>query len=166
MRTLQLYDPQRRGTWLEQLMPGEYPVFLRDGKTWAERNADGKPLRPGEASVCLLFPGLEEAKRFCEQKVAELPHLRCDIYDNQGLSKPPLCSYGEKDWNPKPKTLLLLSGGCISVSIPLFCWDWSRRGELILPSILGINLVAAGLRFLFWGLGARDDRRERIKRTP
>jgi hypothetical protein len=165
MRVIKLYDPERRGSWLGEVKPGEYPVFLRDGESWAERNVEGKPLAAGEASVCVVFADLAEAKKFCEQKIRELPHLRCDIYDNTGLAKPPLCTFGEKDWNPTPKALLWLAGLSILVSIPLFLWDWNRHGEVVLASIIAINLVAAGLRFLLWGLSSIDDRREQLKRT-
>jgi hypothetical protein len=165
MRVLKLYDPGRRGTWLDQLAPGEYPLFLRDGKTWAERDADGKPLGRRGDSVCLVFSSLDEAKQFGEQKVRERPDLRCDIYDREGLRNPPLCSFGDREWNPAPRTLLWLAGGCAVASVPLFFWDWSRRGELVLASLIGINLIAAALRLLFWGLGALDDRREQRKRA-
>jgi len=164
MRVLQLYDPQRKGTWLDQLSPGEYPAFLRDGKTCAERDADGNPLRRNQASVCLVFSSLQEARQFGEQKIRERPDLRCDIYDHEGLSRPPLYTFGEKEWNPTPRTLLLVAAGCAAASLPLFFWDWSRRGEVVLASVIGINLVAAALRFLFWGLGTLDSRREQRKR--
>ena len=163
MRVLKLYDSERRGTWLDQLAPDEYPLFLRDARTWAERDADGEPLGRNGDSVCLVFRTLEEAKQFGEQKVRERPDLRCDIYDSEGLRKPPLCSFGDRDWNPAPRTLFWLAGSCALASIPLFFWDWSRRGELVLATIIGINLVAAALRFVFWGLGALDDRYEQRK---
>lgn len=165
VRTVALHEPGRRGTWLDQIAVGEYPVFLRDGNTCAERNAAGKPLQPGEPSVCLVFATLEEARQFCEQKVRELPQLRCDIYDHQGLAKPPLKTYGDREWDPGARTLLLLAGAAFLGAIVLFWWDWTRRGELILPSIVAINLVAAALRLLFWGLGKVDQRRERSKLT-
>jgi len=164
MRVLQLYDPQRRGTWLDQLSPGEYPAFLRDGKTCAERNADGMPLGRNQTSVCLVFGSLEEARQFGERTVRERPDLRCDIYDHHGLSKPPLYTLGTREWDPAPRTLLLMAAACTLASLPLFFWDWSRRGEVVLASVIGINLVAAALRFLFWGLGAFDARREQSKR--
>jgi hypothetical protein len=165
MRTLVLNDPKRRGTWLEQLQPGDYPVFVRDGTTWAERNTEGRPLRPGEPGVCLVFPGLDEAKSFCRQAVREQPHLRCDVYDHDGLAKPPLYSVGEKEWNPTPRALMVWAAVSLLASIPLFWLDWHMGGELVLASIIGINLVAAGIRFLFWGLGTMDAHRDRLQRT-
>ena len=164
MRTVKVHDPERRGSWLDELVPGEYLVYLRDAETGAERNAEGKPLAPGESRLCLVFPNLEEAKQFCEQKVAEVPRLRCDIYDEKGAARPPLLKYGDREWNPKPRTLLLLAGGCTLASLPLFWLDWRRGGAVILPTVIGINLVAAAMRFLFWGFGAQDQQRERLKR--
>lgn len=92
------------------MRPGEYPLFLRDGKTWAERDADGKPLGRSGDSVCLVFSSLNEAKQFGEQKIRERPDLRCDIYDREGLRNPPLCSLGDREWNPAPRTLPWLAG--------------------------------------------------------
>lgn len=163
MRTVMLYDPRRRGTWLHELSPGNYPVFLRDARTSAERNAEGKPLRPGEPGVCVVFDNLESAKAFCERKMLEVPELRCDIYDHRGLVGPPVCTFGDREWNPRPKTLMSLAAACVIVSVPLFWFDWHKRGEMILLSVLGINLVAASMRFLFWAFGAIDDQREREK---
>lgn len=44
---------------------------------------------------------------------------------------------------------MLFAGACLLAGIPLFYWDWSWRGEVVLASIIGINLLAAALRFLF-----------------
>lgn len=165
MRIVRLYDPERRGNWNDELLPGEYPVLLRHGRTGAERNAEGHRLAPGEPSVCVVFPNLDEAKEYCQQKTAEVPDLQCDIYDAAGLSKPPQYTYGKTDWNPRPKVLLLLAAGFIIASFPLFWLDWRRRGILIFPSIIGINLFVVGLRFLFWWLGRTDQEGEKRKRN-
>jgi len=163
MRIVTLHDPRRRGTWLTELRLGDYPVFLRDARTSAERNIEGKPLRAGEPSVCAVFDSLDQATAFCGRKVREMPALRCDIYDHRGLASPPTRSFGDREWDPGPRTLLVLALVCVVISVPLFWFDWHSRGEMILLSILGINLVAAGIRFLFWAFGTIDDQRERSK---
>jgi len=163
MRLVTLHDPHRRGTWLDELAPGDYPVFLRDAQTSAERNVEGKPLRRGEPGVCVVFGSFDEAAAFCQRTIREHPGLRCDIYDHRGLASPPLCTFGDREWDPKPRILMALAGACIVASAPLFWFDWHKHGEMILLSVIGINLVAAGVRFLFWGLGAIDDEHERSK---
>ena len=91
--------------WLQELNPGDYPAFLRDGQTSAERNADGKPLRPGDPRYAWCFDSLDEAKTFCERKMGVGRDLRCDIYDHSGLVAPPVCPSGAREWNPGPKML-------------------------------------------------------------
>ena len=165
MKTINLHDPTRRRSWLDEIMPGEHLVFLRDAATFAERNAEGHPLRPGEASVCVVFPTLQEARSFCERKCRDIARLRCDVYDHRGLADRPLYTYGKKEWDPKPKPLFLVATLLVLISIPLFWWDWNHRGELLWPSLIGINLVAIALRLLFWALGKIDQQREDAART-
>jgi hypothetical protein len=42
-------------------------------------------------------------------------------------------------------------------AIPLFVWDWRTGSYLILPTVVGINLIVFGLRLLYWNT-ARNDR--------
>jgi hypothetical protein len=43
---------------------------------------DGSFLPRSEECTCLAFGLLPEAEAYCEPKVAQVPHLRCDIYDS------------------------------------------------------------------------------------
>jgi hypothetical protein len=53
-------------------------------------DADGKPHSNPEATACFVFDRLDAARQFCEAKVLALPHMRCEIYDAEGLAHPPL----------------------------------------------------------------------------
>ena len=75
-------------------------------------------------SVCLVFSMLDEAKPFGEQ-----PRL------------------GPRAQNTTVVRWRLLRRRQHSALL----LGWSRWGELVLASIIGINLAAATLRFLFWG---------------
>jgi len=44
-------------------------------------------------------------------------------------------------------------------SLHLFGWDWHSHGLLILPSIVGINLIFIGMRMLMWGYGTVQGQR-------
>ncbi len=97
MQVLKLYDPARKPTeWTGLVHAGQFAVFHSDVATDVERSADGHYLQPGEDSVCIVFDSLAEAEAYCEIKVAEIPNLRCDIYDHTGKSKPPLLTYVNK----------------------------------------------------------------------
>src|SRR5579859_5752725 len=85
MQILKLYDPTRKpAEWTGLIHPGQYAVFHSDIATDVEKNPDGYYLKPGEDSACAIFDSLEEAESYCENKVAAIPNLRCDIYDHTG----------------------------------------------------------------------------------
>jgi hypothetical protein len=94
MQPLKLYDPGRRpADWKDIIRPGQCAVFHSDLNTDVEKRSDGRFLAPGEESTCLVFDSLHEAETYCETKVAEIPSLRCDIYDHMGKGKPPALTY-------------------------------------------------------------------------
>ena len=64
-------------------------VFHSDLRTDVKKKPDRRFLTPGEESFCLVFDSLAEAEAYSEAKVAEIPSLRCDIYDHLGKGKPP-----------------------------------------------------------------------------
>jgi len=43
-------------------------------------------------------------------------------------------------------------------------WDWHEEGYLILPTIIGINLVSFALRLLYWNTARKDLDREQEQR--
>ena len=97
VQVLKLYDPTRKPTeWTGLVRAGQFAVFHSDVATDVERTPDGNYLQPAEDSVCIVFDSLADAEPYCETKVAEIPNLRCDIYDYTGKSKPPFLTYVNK----------------------------------------------------------------------
>jgi hypothetical protein len=113
----------------------------------------------------LVFDRLDEARRFCETRIAQHPSMCCEIFDSEGKAKPPLLtivhpSMVEKDelsatWMRRRKIMAILS---FLAAVPLFVWDWRAEWALILPTVIAFNLIFFGLRLLYWNTarGSRD----------
>ena len=61
---------------------------------------------------------------------------------------------------------LFLLAGVLVLPTPVLFWiDWRVRGVLIVPTLVGLNLIAAAVRISMWGWGmmevvrAREERR-------
>jgi len=160
VQQLKLYDPARRPPeWTGLARPGQYAVFHSDVRTDVEKKPDGHYLGPGDESTCLLFDSLAEAEAYCEAKVAEIPNLRCDIYDHTGKSNPPMLTYVNKAHVPSPKKRVLWGCALLAAAVMCFWIEWHWNGTLVIPLIVGLNLVFAGLRLIYWGKGGSEKRR-------
>lgn len=161
MRDIELYDPDRRPqNWTDLVHPGQYAVFHSDVGTDVEKTADGRHLGSGDKSTCRVFDSLAEAEAYCEAKVEEIPRLRCDIYDHTGKSKPPVVTYVNKAHLKSPQKHARWGWVVLAASLPCFWIAWWYGGEgVIIPLIIGLNLVFAGLRLIYWGYGGSEKRR-------
>jgi hypothetical protein len=160
MQELRLYDPNRQPkTWTDIIRPGQFAVFHSDLATDVEKTADGRFLRPGEESTCLVFDSLPEAEEYCEAKVEAIPSLRCDIYDHLGKGKPPAMTFVNKIHVNAPRKYALLGWALIAAAVACFWIEWYWPRSLALALILGLNLLFAGLRLLYWGTGGTEKRR-------
>ena len=171
---IRLYDPRRDPrNWIDLMRPSDCAVFLKNRATSTACGPDGQPYATPNDVTCIVFPKLENARLFCEAKVQELPHVRCEIYDAEGLAHPPLLVILHKDfqnqddagsvWSRRRK---LIAGLLILAAVPLL-WrgvrDSSSSDVLI---FLAINCVVAALRFLYWDFGMKQKekgRRQRIE---
>jgi hypothetical protein len=157
---LKLYDPARKpAEWTGLVHAGQYAVFHSDIATDVEKTPDGRYLKPGEDSTCLVFDSLAEAESYCEAKVEEIPSLRCDIYDHTGKSRPPMLTYVNKVHVRAPARRVYWGWALVASSLPLFWIEWHWHGTLVVPMVVGINLVIAGLRMVYWGKGGSEKRK-------
>jgi hypothetical protein len=160
MQQLKLYDPARKpADWTGVLHAGQFAVFHSDVATDIERSADGHYLQPGEDSTCMVFDSLAEAETYCETKVEEIPNLRCDIYDHTGKSKPPLLTYVNKIHLKAGSTRAKWGWALVAASLPFFWIAHHWGNTLVIPMVIGVNLVLAGLRLVYWGKGGIEKRR-------
>jgi hypothetical protein len=174
VQVLKLYDPRRSpASWTEIIRPGQFVAFAKDADSELPCDAEGQPVEVTEAN-CMVFDGFEEARRFCEERAGRFPHLCFEIFDDAGRTKPPLLvvvSPGrEHALKGDPRSLrrrrliaiLLLLG-----ALPLFWWDWRTSGTLIVPTLLGINMIVIAARLLHLNLTIREverTRKERLER--
>jgi len=162
MQQLKLYDPARRPPeWSALVHEGQFAVFHSDVRTDVEKNQDGRYLASGEDSTCLVFDSLAEAETYCESKVETISNLRCDIYDHTGKSRPPLLTYVNKSQVKSPRKFVVLGYSFIAASIVCFLIEWHWNGTLVVPLVVGLNLLFAACRLIYWGAGGSEKRRSK-----
>lgn len=160
MQELKLYDPTRKPSdWTDLVHSGQYAVFHTDVQSDTEKKPDGRFLALGEESTCLVFDSLAEAEAYCEAKVEQISNLRCDIYDHTGKSKQPMLTYVNKAYLNSPRKYAIWGWIMVAGSLPCFWIEWHWHGTLVVPMIVGFNLVFAGLRMVHWGVGGVEKRR-------
>jgi hypothetical protein len=158
-----VYDHTRQGRdWTSLVGPTQCAIFFKDFETAAPLSQDGVAFAKLTDCTFLVFDRLDDARRFCEQQVHYHPSLCCELFDCRGKVKPPLLvvlhpKVAEKDelsesWVRRRKIIAIASFLC---AIPLFVWDWQSDGYLILPTVVGINLILFGARLLFWNSAGR-----------
>lgn len=145
--------------------PGQYAMFLSDARSAEHVGADGKP-QPKGAATCLIFDDRQSATAYAREKSERMPIL-CEVYDSAGKANPPLARFvsakyaGAADVSEfSGKMRMALGATLLAGSAPLFLWDWHSRGRLMLPTVIGINMIFAGLRLLQWGFGTLEAARK------
>jgi len=151
VRIVRVYDPARQPRdWGELILPHEFAVFPSRLDGGAPCAFDGQPTSHDQA-VCALLPSLGEAQHFAEERVAQHPALRLDIFDAQGRSRPPLVTVvhpsrrQQLEGDPRSRRRQQVVAGALIALAPVLFWlDW-HVGLLGLPTLAGLNaLVFAG----------------------
>ncbi|MEI9973699.1 MAG: hypothetical protein WDO73_17600 [Ignavibacteriota bacterium] len=163
---IRLFDPKRNPrNWTDLIRPTDCAVFLKHRTTSSALTPDGQPFRDSADVTCIVFERLDVAQRFCEAKVQALPHIRCEIYDAQGLARPPLLTIINPDLRAKEQTgsiwsrrRKLIAGGLGLASIPLFWVGMVSSTSSDLAVFLAINCLVLALRFLYWDFGLKNRR--------
>lgn len=169
---IRLFDRRRDPPdWVDLLGPTQCAAFLKDRQSSVSLDADGKPYSNPEATACFVFDRLDTAQQFCEAKVLALPHLRCEIYDAEGLAHPPLMVIVHPDerhreetgsfWSRRRKLIAMV----LFLMAPALIWvDMRRANTIVLPTFLAFTCILTGLRFLYWDFALKHRERERLKR--
>jgi hypothetical protein len=157
-REIKVYDDSRRPReWYKLLSPSQCAVFFKRVNSEIPLSPRGVPVARFRDCTFLMFDKLDDARRFSEARVEEVPEMCCEIFDSQGKAAPPLLvvvhpSVAARDElsassvrNRMIAAALLFFG-----SLPLIWWDWHSGSGLILPTVLGMNMIFAALRLLQW----------------
>ena len=157
---------------MQIIRPSEFAAFPSLVDSGAACDADGVPTGADDA-VCIIFATLPEAEAFCRERVARNPGLRFDIRDSGGHLRPPLFtivhpSHAEElDASPsKIRWNTRLAIGLLIAAPLLFWWDWGwHGGNLIMPTIGGINALLIAARLLIMNYSHRSVERARRERV-
>jgi len=171
-REVKVYDASRTPRdWNLLLKPWQCAVFFRRADSETPLSADGTPFANLRDTTFLLFDRLETARAFCERKVQEHPELCGEIFDDAGKAKPPLLAVVHPKIAEKEELSAsavrrrkILAVILILCAAPLFWYDWRTGGWLVVPTFLGITMILAALRLLYWNLARRERMREQQRR--
>jgi hypothetical protein len=167
-----LYDPRRKPQdWTDLIGRTDCAVFLKNRTDSTSLAPDGRPYPQPSDGTCVVFHSLDAAQQFCEAKVKELPHVRCQIYDAEGPAQRPLLVIVHPEfqrneesgatWSRRRKLIMI---GLILLSIPLFWVGTLDRNSSDIAIFFGINCLVLALRFLYWDAGWRASERKRLAR--
>ena len=174
MEVLRLYDPDRRpSSWTEIVRPGQFVAFSKHIDSGGPCDPSGRPFASTAEIACLLFDRLDEARGFCEERVLHAPSVRFDVYDSAGRTSPPLLTIvhpsriATLDGNPRGMRMRKRAAIALTIgAFALFWFDyWKSAGLLILPTILGINMILIAARLIQLNAShahAERERRERL----
>jgi hypothetical protein len=154
---VRIYDPDRRpASWAEIIRPGQIVAFAT----------------PSEGT-CVLCDSLDEARAFCAAAVLAAPVTRFDVFDAAGRANPPLLTIVHpsraQDLDSHPRMqhkrrviawTLVTSGALLLIYT---YWKFSDI-QAIFPGVVGINLLLAGGRLLWFNLAVRETERARDER--
>lgn len=157
MEVLRIHDPSRKpANWSEIIRPGQFVAFAA----------------PSDGS-CVIFDALGEARAFCEAAVQAAPATQYDVFDAEGRVHPPLLTIVHPsrahvlDAHPRAvRKRRRLGWALIAVGLPLTTFAAWRPADIesIFPGVIGLNLILAGGRFLWFNLGVRENERARHER--
>jgi hypothetical protein len=171
MLTLQTYDPARTPRdWMDIVQPTQVAVFASIVDGGDPCDVDGVPA--GDAPTCTIFDSLTDAEAFCLARVQRLPHVRFDVFDAAGRSRPPLRVVVHPS---RASTLDGHTGGsrvhrwlavALILSAPVLFWiDWGYADGLwMVPTLVGFNALLLAARLLqmdYAHSSAERSRRER-----
>jgi hypothetical protein len=171
---LRLDDPSRKPrSYLDLVGPAQFIVFARNVDSGVPCDAQGRPFADPAAAACLVFDQLDEARAFCDAAVLASPTVRFDIFDAAGRVHPPLLTMlhpsRASTLDTDPRTMRrrrVVAWALIAGSVPAMAYAYYFTSDLavILPALVGINMLIAGGRLLWFNLGIRETERERQER--
>ena len=158
---------------MQIVKPGQFVLFAKDLDSGAPCDAEGRAFADPSQATCAIGDSLAEAQAFADAAVAKTPGLRVDIFDHDGRAHPPLLSVlhpsraQAADTHPRVlRRRRVIAWTLIVIAIPLIVFAIVERHdrEIILPAFLGINMLIAAGRLLWFNLGVRETERVRQAR--
>lgn len=173
MQVVRLYDGRREPrNWLKIIQPSEVAVFVTLADSGAACDAEGTPTGADDA-VCIIFKTLSEAEAYCRERVERNPALRFEVMDSGGRLRPPLLTVVHSsrveslDGSPSKMRFNKRAAIALLALGPLMIWfDWMfYGGDMIMPTVVGINFVLIGVRLLVMNRGHVAAEQARLARV-
>lgn len=174
MQIVRLHDPTRTpASWMQIVAPGQFALFAKDLDSGVPCDTGGRPFTDPAEATCVLCESLADARIVAEGAVAKVPSLQVDVFDAAGRANPPLLTVlhpsraGDAETHPRVlRRRQLIAWALIAAGIPLIVFAIVERQdrEIILPAFLGINMLLAAGRLLWFNLGVRETERSRRER--
>jgi hypothetical protein len=161
-----LYDPRRQpANWPELMEPTGCAVILKDRATSTPVTANGLPVADAAFATCVVFPSFDSAMRFCEAQVGTMPDLRCEIYDHEGLARPPLAVVPPQDSGERGSRRKWFSILVGLIAAALFWLAARADTSRDIAIFVAINCIVLVLRFLYWDAALSYRERQRLARV-
>jgi hypothetical protein len=171
---VRIHDPQRRPvSWTEIIKAGQFVAFAKDVESGVPCDQDGRPFADPGLATCIIFDSLPEATAFCEAAVARSVSLQFDVFDSGGRAHSPLLTFLHPSRAASQEThphrlgrRRLIAWALIAAGIPLIVYAYAKHQErdIILPAFIGINMLIAAGRLLWFNLAIRETERTRQSR--
>lgn len=174
MHVLRLHDPGRRpASWTEIIQPRQFAAFAKNLDTGAVSHPDGQPFADPSEAACFVFDSLDEARSFCEAATSRAPAVRFEIFDAAGRANPPLLTVmhparaGSAETDPSAlRRRRVIAWTLIACAIPTLVLAYRLRdgGHQIFAGFVGLNLLVAAGRLLWFNLAVRETEAVRQQR--
>jgi hypothetical protein len=158
---------------MEIVRPGQFVVFAKHVDSGVPCDTAGRPFTDPDLGTCVICDSVAEARILGETAVGAVPAIRVDIFDAQGRANPPLLTLVHPSRAPQAEThprvlrrRRIIAWTLIAVGIPLivFAYLEHKDRDIILPAFVGINMIIAAGRLLWFNLAVRETERVRAAR--
>jgi hypothetical protein len=174
VQILRLHDPGRRPVnWTGIIRPGQFAAIAKDMATGLPCDAEGRPFDDPGAATCVVFDRFDEARAFCEAAVTNHEAVRFEVFDSEGRSNPPLLTVmhpsrsATQDGHPRvlrKRRIIawwLIWGGVALLFVSYWLYE---SGHAIFPGFIGLNMIFAAGRLLWYNMALAETERARQDR--
>ena len=158
---------------MDIVRPGQFVLFAKDLDSGVPCDIDGRAFADPDLGTCVICDSIAEAWAVGEAAVGKAPAVRIDIFDAQGRAQPPLLTLvhpsraQEAETHPRVlRRRRIIAWALIAAGLPLivFAYLEHRDRDIILPAFIGINMILAAGRLLWFNLAVRETERTRQNR--